>query len=222
MNFGASSGTTTVRNDLAINGGDITTSSLSASVFNSNAITVNAFGAATNLSIASESGLTSINNDLVVRGGDISTPTETASIFNENATAVNAFGAAVTLSLGSNSGTTSVNNNLSIGGYSNVASGRTYKIGNTDVLSYNTLGTNVIYSSLTTLGTITDGTWNADTVDAIYGGTGISLYSVGDMVYADTTTTLAKLTKGSSGQMLHVDESDNYAWTSRIDGGVYA
>lgn len=37
---------------------------------------------------------------------------------------------------------------------------------------------------------------------AINGGTGISSYSVGDILYANTTTTLAKLPSGSAGQVL--------------------
>jgi len=37
---------------------------------------------------------------------------------------------------------------------------------------------------------------------AINGGTGISSYSVGDLLYANTTTTLAKLKSGSVGQVL--------------------
>jgi hypothetical protein len=37
---------------------------------------------------------------------------------------------------------------------------------------------------------------------AINGGTGISSYSVGDLLYANTTTTLAKLKSGLAGQVL--------------------
>ena len=37
---------------------------------------------------------------------------------------------------------------------------------------------------------------------AVNGGTGISSYSVGDILYANTTTTLAKLNPGSAGQVL--------------------
>jgi hypothetical protein len=37
---------------------------------------------------------------------------------------------------------------------------------------------------------------------AINGGTGISSYSVGDILYANTTTTLARLPPGSAGQVL--------------------
>ncbi len=47
--------------------------------------------------------------------------------------------------------------------------------------------------SITTLGTITSATWNAGKIDALYGGTGFSNYTVGNLLYADTTSTLAKL-----------------------------
>ena len=50
-----------------------------------------------------------------------------------------------------------------------LASGKTYKIAGTDVLSNNTLGSGVTGSSLTSVGTITTGVWNATalTADAI-------------------------------------------------------
>ena len=59
-------------------------------------------------------------------------------------------------------------------------------------------------SSITTLGTITTGTWNATPIAATYGGTGQSSYSVGATLYADTTTSLSQLPIGTSGQVLTV------------------
>lgn len=49
------------------------------------------------------------------------------------------------------------------------------------------------YTGITGVDTLTAGTWNASTVAAPYGGTGNSSYAVGDILYADTTTSLAKL-----------------------------
>lgn len=46
----------------------------------------------------------------------------------------------------------------------NLATGKTYKIDGTDVLSGSTLGSGVTSSSLTSVGTITTGTWNAGVV----------------------------------------------------------
>jgi hypothetical protein len=48
-------------------------------------------------------------------------------------------------------------------------------------------------TSITTLGTITTGTWNGATITLAYGGTGISSYAVGDMIYASGVSTLSRL-----------------------------
>ena len=57
-------------------------------------------------------------------------------------------------------------------------------------------------TSITTLGTIGTGTWNASVIDETVGGTGQSSYAVGDILYADTTTSLNKLTSGTAGTPL--------------------
>jgi hypothetical protein len=54
-------------------------------------------------------------------------------------------------------------------------------------------------TSIVTLGTVTTGTWEASVIGATKGGTGQSSYSVGDILYANSTTTLAKLAPGTSG-----------------------
>ena len=55
-----------------------------------------------------------------------------------------------------------------------LAVARTYRIGTQDVLSASGLGANVINSSLTTLGTINTGTWQATVISPTYGGTGVN------------------------------------------------
>lgn len=57
-------------------------------------------------------------------------------------------------------------------------------------------------SSINTLGTVTTGTWSADTIAANKGGTGQTSYTVGDILYADSTSTLAKRSSGTSGYPL--------------------
>lgn len=57
-------------------------------------------------------------------------------------------------------------------------------------------------TSIVTLGTVTTGTWSASTILANRGGTGQSSYAVGDILYADTTTTLAKLADVATGNAL--------------------
>jgi hypothetical protein len=58
------------------------------------------------------------------------------------------------------------------------------------------------YTGITGVGTLTAGTWNATVIDPAYGGTGLSSYAVGNIIYATGTTTLAKLAIGTSGQYL--------------------
>lgn len=58
------------------------------------------------------------------------------------------------------------------------------------------------YTGVTGVGTLTAGTWNGSTIAAAYGGTGLSSYAVGDLIYADTTTSLAKLADVASGNVL--------------------
>lgn len=48
-------------------------------------------------------------------------------------------------------------------------------------------------TSITTLGTVTTGTWSATEIAVTKGGTGLSSYTVGDLLYASATTTLSKL-----------------------------
>lgn len=48
-------------------------------------------------------------------------------------------------------------------------------------------------ASITTLGTVATGTWQATTVGTIYGGTGLNSYTTGDTLYASASNTLSKL-----------------------------
>ena len=58
----------TLTGDAAVNGGDITTSATTATIFNTNATTVNAFGAATLLNLGAATGQTNVANNLNVAG----------------------------------------------------------------------------------------------------------------------------------------------------------
>lgn len=59
-------------------------------------------------------------------------------------------------------------------------------------------------TSITTLGTITTGTWQSSTapIGAAYGGTGITSYTKGDLLYASGGTTLSKLADIAVGNVL--------------------
>ena len=68
-----------------------------------------------------------------------------------------------------------------------------------------TLGTSRLsgsYTGVTGVGTLTAGTWNATAIGAVYGGTGFASYAVGDLLYADTTTSLAALADVAVGNAL--------------------
>ena len=81
----------------------------------------------------------------------------------------------------------------------NLSSGNTFKINGTNVLSSNTLGTGVIFSSIQTAGIITSGTWSATAITALYGGTGlVPSFTVGDILYANTSTTWGRLAANSN------------------------
>ena len=91
-------------------------------VFNTTATTVNAFGAATNLTIGGTTGTQTIRPPTVtlsnattlnINGASptiASTSTGTLTLFNTALTTVNAFGAATTLSIGAATGTATINN----------------------------------------------------------------------------------------------------------------
>jgi len=119
----APNGTVTFANDviatldLAVNGGDLTTSATTFNLLNTTATTLNVGGAATTVSIGAATGTTTINNantavtgDLAVNGGDLTTTATTFNLVNATATTVNFGGAATALTIGATSGTATIRN----------------------------------------------------------------------------------------------------------------
>ena len=74
-------------------------------------------------------------------------------------------------------------------------------------------------TSITTLGTIATGTWNATAIGATKGGTGLTSYSTGDIIRASGANTLAALSLGASGKILQSNGS-NVVYGD-IDGGTF-
>ena len=80
------------------------------------------------------------------------------------------------------------------------------------------------YPSVTGVDTLTAGTWNATPIAANYGGTGQTAYTVGDILYADTTTSLAKLSDVATGNaLISGGVSGNPSWgkiglATHVDG----
>lgn len=74
-------------------------------------------------------------------------------------------------------------------------------------------------NSITTLGTITTGTWNGTAIDTSYGGTGLSSYNYGDLLVGNVAGGLSALTVGDSGKVLQSNGSTIVY--GDVDGGTY-
>ena len=120
-------------------------------------------------------------------------PAYTFNIANTGVTAASYGGAATAVSLSINAQgqvTSAADVSIAIAG-SQITSG--------------TVGSSYIsgsYTGITGVGTLTAGTWNATTISPAYGGTGLTSYSVGDLVYASGTATLSKLALGANTYVL--------------------
>jgi hypothetical protein len=104
--------------DVAVNGGNLTTTQTTFNLLNTTATTVNFAGAATDIQIGAATGTTNINNnldvdgDVNIDGGDLTVSTTTFNLANTTATTGNLFGAATTINIGAagSTGTLTVKN----------------------------------------------------------------------------------------------------------------
>jgi len=119
----------TTPGDVAVNGGDITTTATTFNLINSTATTVNiAGGATTAVTLGGNGGTITIANPTVtlsnsstlnVNGANptiAGSSNGTLTLFNTSLTTVNAFGAATTIQIGANTGTTAIKNSLTVDG----------------------------------------------------------------------------------------------------------
>ena len=140
----------TFSNDIAVNGGDITTNQTTFNLIQTTATTLNIGGAATDVQIGATTGTTTIRNtleingDFTIGGGDL-TVGSTNCISDSSGTCtlkgIDALDATTEATIES---------------------------------AIDSLGSLTSASSLATVGTITTGTWNATTISRQYGGTGIN------------------------------------------------
>jgi hypothetical protein len=181
LSLGAATGTGYINNAavtfgnataFAINGVSPTLSSSSTgtlTLFNTNLTTVNAFGAATTLSIGAATGTLTINNANTVITGNLTVNGTTTTI---NATTLTVDDKNIELgSVGTPSDVTADGGGITLKGATdksitwsslgwtssedfNLVTGKVYEINGTSVLSATTLGSAVVTSSLTTVGTI--------------------------------------------------------------------
>jgi len=181
-------------------GTDASTTNISTGAAGSgNTKTVNvgtggATGSTTNVNLgSSEGGTVTVNNDLTVQGDLVVNGTTTSinsttlSVDDKNielaSTAspsdVAADGAGITVK-----GTTDKTFNWvdatdawTASEHMDIASGKEYHVNGTSVLNATTLGSGVTTSSLTAVGTIATGTWEATDIGISHGGTGASTAS---------------------------------------------
>ena len=81
-----------------------------------------------------------------------------------------------------------------------LGAGLSYRIDGAQVLSKTALGSGVIGSSLTSVGTLSQGTWQAGVIAPAYGGTGQSAYTDGQILIGNSNTSglsKATLTSGN-------------------------
>jgi len=123
-------------------------------------------------------------------------------IGNGSGYTLNTLGTGVGISVVNAAGTITIANtgvlsNIAGSGISVSSATGDVTIANTGVLSFSG-GTTGLTPATATTGAVT----LAGTLIAVNGGTGQSLYAVGDLLYADTTTTLAKLPDVATGNAL--------------------
>jgi hypothetical protein len=79
------------------------------------------------------------------------------------------------------------------------------------------LANQIGYNTITTLGTISTGTWSATAIGATKGGTGQTTYATGDLIYSSATDTLSKLTKpAATTSFLQMTSAGIPSWQTTI------
>lgn len=230
----------TFSSNVAIQGGSLNTTSETFNIFPSTSF-INIGDANTGLTVIRNNTQidgtlhvikdVTINGDLIVNGITTTIDTENLFVKDKNIemgvvsipSNITADGGGITLKgltdktiiwdLSNSNWTSSENWNL--------VSTKTYKINNVEVLSSTSLGSTVVGSSLTSVGTITSGHWSADTIEISRGGTNITSFTKGDILYASANNVLFKLPIGELDQLLQVTADGLIHWIQNLDAGDY-
>jgi hypothetical protein len=169
-----------------------------------------------------------VQGDLTVNGTETIINTQTLTVEDKNIelgkitspTDVTADGGGITLK-----GTTDKTINWidatdawTLSEHVDLATGKEYRINGAQVLTGTALGSGVTSSSLTSVGTISSGTWQGTTVGTAYGGTGQTTYTNGQLLIGKTDGTLAKatLTAGTGVAVTNADGSITVAVDSTV------
>ena len=188
----------TLSGDLAVNGGDITTTATSFNIVNTNATTVQIANAATSLTLGATSGTLSLRNATTSVDGIL----DVGGNFNVNTDKFNVAAA---------TGNTTIAGDLTVtGGQLTVGtsevvsdSAGTATLQNIDALDATTTATLesslTSFSNVTTVGTLTTGVWQASIIARNYGGTGIDASSLSNgQLLIGGSSGFSKATLGSS------------------------
>ena len=110
---------------------------------------------------------------------------------------------------------------LHVAGDTNLSSTYVYRINGTSVLSASSLGTGVTNSSLTAVGTISTGVWAGTLITALYGGSGYSSYTKGDILVG-AGNTFIKLNVGTDNFVLTASASSatGLTWSPTAAVGI--
>lgn len=95
-------------------------------------------------------------------------------------------------------------------------SGRSYLVGGVPVISSTSLGSSIVNSSLTSVGTITSGTWRGSVLDMAFGGTGSALTPIAGGIVYSTPSGIAIAGSGFSGQVLVSGGTGVPVWTNSL------
>ena len=168
-------GNQTNAGDLAVNGGDLTTTASTFNLINTNSTTTNIAGAATTVNIGASTGTTAIKNNttvagsldvagatylsstldvsgnqtntggLALNGGELTTTASTFNLINNNATTTNIAGDATKVNIGAPNGITTIKNNATVAGNAAV-NGKLTVTGNTTLSSDLTVAGNLNFN----------------------------------------------------------------------------